>query len=130
MSTRLRTLIIEDNELVRRGLQGVVESTRGLQLVGMAADVPEALQALHDQEPSVAILDLQLPSGSGLDILHYIRKSNPSCRVIIFSGTMTEWEAEACRFAGAEHCFNKVLDFDRLRATLRDWGQRTGKGQD
>jgi DNA-binding NarL/FixJ family response regulator len=128
-TTALKTLIVEDNNLVRQGLKHVVESTRGLRLACEAADVPEALLALREQEPSVAILDLKLPSGSGLEILHYIRKSNPACRVIIFSGTMTDWEAEACRFAGAEHCFNKVLDFDRLRKTLRDWGDQTRTAQ-
>jgi len=129
-ATLLNTLIVEDNDLVRRGLRHVVECTQGLRLVGEATDVPEALLALRDREPSVAILDLQLPSGSGLEILHAIRGSFPTCRVIIYSGTMTEWEAATCRFAGADHCYNKVLDFDRLRETLREWGHQAGAVQD
>jgi DNA-binding NarL/FixJ family response regulator len=120
---RLRTLIVDDNELVRRRLAYVVASIPGLQLVAEAADIPEALAALRAHELSVAILDLDLPGGSGLDILRHIRQSHPSCRVIMFSGMMTDWEAAACRHAGAEHCFNKVLEFDRLHTTLREWGQ-------
>jgi DNA-binding NarL/FixJ family response regulator len=122
----LKTLIVDDNDLVRNGLRLLVESTAGLELVSEASDVPEALAALREHKPDVAILDLQLPSGTGLDILRCVRQLHPRCRVIMFSASMTEWEAWECRSAGAEQCFNKVLEFERLRETLCDWGSRTG----
>lgn len=123
-SPSIKTLIVEDNDLVREALRRLVESTEGLCVTGETGDVPAALIAFQTHQPDIAILDLALPSGSGLDILRYIRRTNRVCRIIMFSGTMTEWEAEACRSEGADHCFNKLFDLDRLRQTLRELGRQ------
>ncbi len=64
-----RLLIVDDHAVVRRGLRSVLESCQDFEVVGEAADGDEALRLATKLRPDIVLLDLNLPGGSGLDVI-------------------------------------------------------------
>ena len=84
--------------------------------VSEAATVAEAIDALGGR-PVWILLDLMLPDGSGVEVIHTIRARELSSRVCVVTGSGPEMVAEAER-AGAEHTFLKPLDVGALMTVL------------
>ncbi len=78
-----RILIVEDHELVRAGLIGLVGKQPDLEICGEATDVKEAREMVKAIVPDLAIVDLRLPDGSGLDLVNWIIAVQPSTKVIV-----------------------------------------------
>lgn len=112
---------LEDTELLLRGICLLVESVDGLHWMHGSRDLPEALDYLHNYRPDIAVLDLELPGGSGIEALKLLRREHPNCRTIIFSGSVNAEVKERCLSAGASECFHKLTDIDKLLTTLRCW---------
>jgi DNA-binding NtrC family response regulator len=81
---------------------------------------PAALAALPDLKPDVALVDLQMPELSGIDVLKAMRAAQPDCQVILMTGNATVETAIEAVKAGALDYLTKPLDFDRLRKLLVD----------
>ncbi len=79
---------------------------------------PEALAALPDLRPDVALVDLRMPELSGISVLRAIRVALPNCQVILMTGNATIDTAIEAVKAGAIDYLKKPLDFDRLRDLL------------
>jgi DNA-binding NtrC family response regulator len=79
---------------------------------------PDALEALATLKPDVALVDLQMPELSGIDVLKAVRAAEPQCQVILMTGNATVETAIEAVKAGALDYLAKPLDFDRLRALL------------
>jgi DNA-binding NtrC family response regulator len=79
---------------------------------------PDALAALSNLKPYVALVDLQMPELSGIDVLKAVRAAEPECQVILMTGNATVETAIEAVKAGALDYLTKPLDFDRLRALL------------
>lgn len=71
--------IVEDDPRVRRDLVHGVRAASDLVLVGEAADLPEARRLLKACSPDVLLVDLDLPSGSGIELIHWTASTLPSC---------------------------------------------------
>ncbi|MBF4160560.1 response regulator transcription factor [Nocardioides acrostichi] len=69
----LRVVLIDDHELVRAGLAGVMDLQHDLTVVGTAGSVSEGLRMIQDSSPDVVVTDLQLPDGTGLDVVRAVR---------------------------------------------------------
>ena len=116
----LKTLIVDDADLVRFHLRLLLEPLPGLLIAGEATDVPDAIRAFQETQPDLVVLDLHMPSGSGLEVLQYLRASGSQCTVIILSGAMSPTLDELCRKAGADHCLHKATDFERVRDIVNE----------
>ncbi|MCW2811918.1 MAG: DNA-binding response regulator [Friedmanniella sp.] len=84
MST-IRVFLLDDHELVRRGLTDLLGSTDDLEVVGEAGTAAEALRRIPAAHPDVALLDARLPDGSGIDVCREIRSSHPEVRCLILT---------------------------------------------
>ena len=80
----LRVFLIDDHEIVRRGVRELIDSEDGLVVVGEAGSVEEALHRIPALSPDVAILDVRLPDGSGVDLCRQVRSFNdpPACLML------------------------------------------------
>lgn len=78
-------VLADDHPLVRRGVRAVFETQKDFSVVGMAGDGLETLGLVERLRPDVLILDLMLPSLSGLEILRILRERLPRVRVVILS---------------------------------------------
>jgi len=82
---RKRIFIVDDHTLVREWLATLIGQEAGLEVCGQADAAPPALAGMNAAPPDVAIVDLSLKSGSGLDLIKDLRTSCPSTQVIVLS---------------------------------------------
>ena len=75
VSQPIRVFLLDDHEIVRRGLVELMHTTDDLLVVGEAGTAAEALHRIPAAQPDVAILDARLPDGSGIDVCREIRSS-------------------------------------------------------
>jgi DNA-binding NarL/FixJ family response regulator len=78
-----RVVIADDHELARAGLRSMLESDRGLVLVGEASNGVEAVALCKEQRPELALLDVRMPEMDGLAATRMIRRVSPETRVLI-----------------------------------------------
>ncbi|MFC5281100.1 response regulator [Arcanobacterium canis] len=78
-------MIIDDHEVVRRGIAEVVERADGLTVVAEAGTVAEAVRRADLMHPQVALVDLRLPDGTGIDILHKFAEVAPDVAPIVLT---------------------------------------------
>jgi DNA-binding NarL/FixJ family response regulator len=73
----IRAFLLDDHEIVRRGVRDLLESSGDIEVVGEAATAQQALDRVGPCAPEVAVLDVQLPDGSGIEVCRELRSSNP-----------------------------------------------------
>jgi two-component system, NarL family, response regulator DevR len=98
---KIRVFILDDHELVRRGLTDLLGSTSDIEVVGEAATAGEALRRIPAARPDVALLDARLPDGSGIEVCREIRSSHPEVRCVILTSFDDEEALFAAVMAGA-----------------------------
>jgi DNA-binding NtrC family response regulator len=112
-----RVLIIDDDRATSAGMADVVEEW------GYEPEVADTVKAgwaaVSKLVPDVAIVDLKLPDGSGLDLLHRIKETYPDISVIILTGHATVDSAVKALKVGAEDYVTKPVDLPRLQVILK-----------
>ena len=84
-SKKLRILVADDHELVRRGVKTLVRAQRGWQLVGEAVNGRDAVEKARELKPDVVILDITMPELDGLEATRQIRDAEPDAKVLILT---------------------------------------------
>lgn len=97
----IRVFLLDDHELVRRGLTDLLESTTDLLVVGEAATAAEALRRIPAAAPHVALLDARLPDGSGIDVCRELRSAHPEVSCVILTSYDDDETLFAAVMAGA-----------------------------
>jgi DNA-binding NarL/FixJ family response regulator len=97
----IRILLVDDHELIRDGLAGVLELEDDMTVVAQAESVATALAAYSEHAPDVVIADLQLQDGTGLDIVRGVRRSNDSTGVVVLTMHSGDEQIFAAMEAGA-----------------------------
>ena len=81
----VRILIVDDHDLMRRGIKALLQSHAGWEVVGEAHTGREAVAKAEELKPDVAILDISMPDLNGIEAARRIRKSAPNTEVLILS---------------------------------------------
>jgi two-component system response regulator DevR len=123
----MRVFIADDSTIVVERLADLLKDLPGVQLVGRAGDVPEAIRCLRQLKPDAAILDLQMPGGSGLDVLRAIRPNQPNLFVLICTNFPSSQNREECLTAGANYFLDKSAEFEKIPAILREFTRSVAK---
>jgi two-component system response regulator DevR len=97
-----RVFLLDDHELVRRGIADVIERADDLTVVGEAGTVRDAVARVDALRPDVAVLDVRLPDGSGVDACRAIRSGHPDLPCIMLTAFDDETALEAAVLAGAQ----------------------------
>jgi len=109
-------LVVEDDEAFRSLLVTAFEA-RGFEAQA-AADVASAIAAARQDSPEMAVVDLRLPDGSGLDVVRALKKLDPATAIVVLTGYGSIATAlEAVRL-GAVHYLTKPTDADRILAAF------------
>ena len=91
----VRVFLLDDHEVVRRGLKDLFDSEEGFEVVGESGSAKDAEARIPALRPDVAVLDGRLPDGSGVDVCRSIRSVDPSIRAII----LTSYDDDEALFA-------------------------------
>lgn len=81
----IRVFLLDDHEIVRRGISDLLQSEPGIVVVGEAGTVAEALRRIPASKPHVAVLDTRLPDGSGIDVCREVRSATPEIRCLMLT---------------------------------------------
>jgi DNA-binding NarL/FixJ family response regulator len=106
-SKKLRILLADDHELVRRGIRGLLRVRCGWRVVAEAANGQEAVEKTNELKPDVAIMDVSMPRLDGLQATQRIREVSPNTEVVVL--TMHE----------SEQMVRRVLDAGALGYVLK-----------
>ncbi|MCE9562632.1 MAG: response regulator transcription factor [Planctomycetes bacterium] len=119
ISARIRVLVIDDHPVVRDGLSALLGTEPDLEVCGEAEDVAGALAQLKSARPDVAIVDVTLKNGNGIDLVKRIRAHNPTVRVLVWSMYPEELYAERALRAGAQGYVHKGRSTQEILVALR-----------
>ncbi len=119
LSRTIRVFLLDDHEIVRRGLVDLLSSTADIVVVGEAATAGEALRRIPAARPDVAVLDARLPDGSGIDVCRDIRSAHPEVRCVILTSYDDDEALFAAVMAGASGYLLKQIAGNRLLDAVR-----------
>jgi len=107
-------LLVDDHELIRQGLVRAFERTEGLEVVAQAATVSEALAAYAAHRPDAVVTDLQLPDGTGLDIVRAVRQDSDAVGLVLLTMHTADAQVFAAMEAGASAFLGKETRGDQV----------------
>ncbi|MHB8460813.1 MAG: response regulator [Candidatus Limnocylindrales bacterium] len=122
-AAQLRLLVVDDHEVVRRGLVALLDRREGFEVVAEAGTVAEALAMAHRYQPDIVIMDVRLPDGSGVEACREIRAELPSTRVVILTSYPDEEAVLSAIVAGASGYLLKQVRARDLVAALEAVGR-------
>jgi len=112
-------MIVDDHEVVRRGIAEVVDTADGMRVVAEAGSVAEALQRAALIRPRIVLVDLQLPDGTGIDVVVGLRELLPRTRSIVLTSFDDEDALDAALHAGAAAFLLKSIRGADIVDTIR-----------
>src|SRR4026207_1008048 len=83
--TRTKVLLVDDHDLIRKGLRHAFERDRNFEVVGEAGTAADAVRQAGALQPDVVIMDLRLPDGSGLEATRALRKSSATMGIVVLT---------------------------------------------
>ena len=98
---RIRVFLLDDHEIVRRGLRELLEDEPDMDVVGESGSAQEAARRIPALRPDVAVLDGRLPDGSGIDVCRDVRSRDPSIQVLVLTSYDDDEAVFAAIMAGA-----------------------------
>jgi DNA-binding NarL/FixJ family response regulator len=110
---------VDDHPIVRRGLAELIGQSAGLTVCGEAADIPEAMEQIRSKRPDLAVVDISLKSGSGIELIKQINHHDPRIRVLVSSVYDESLYAERALRAGAMGYINKEEALDHIIGAIR-----------
>ncbi len=118
----VRVFLLDDHEVVRRGLAEIIGGEEGFEVVGQAASSHDALAQVADSKPDVAVLDVRLPDGDGVEVCREIRSMLPDCRCLILTAFGDDSALFAAIIAGASGFLLKTAPADEMIDAIRTVG--------
>jgi two-component system, NarL family, response regulator DevR len=115
----LRVFLLDDHDIVRKGVRALLESEGDIEVVGEASTVADATRLIPELLPDVAVLDAQLPDGSGIDLCADLRTIAPTVRSLILTMYDDEAAIVAAIRAGASGYVLKEVEGTSLLSSVR-----------
>lgn len=110
----LKIFICEDSEGIRDSLKKLLAPVKSIQIIGVADRVESAANFLSKNKPDISIVDLNLPDGSGYDILDLIKNSPDPHTVIILTNHSADFYRKKAIEKGADYFFDKSTEFEKI----------------
>ena len=119
MKKKVTVLIADDQTLFREGIKDLLENEKSIQVIGEAADGPEAIRMAKKLKPDVILMDIKLPQMDGVSATRMIRKEVPQTNVLILSSFEDEAHVMEAIQAGANGYLSKMLPASELVNALK-----------
>lgn len=114
-----KIVIVDDHPSTRFGLATRIELEPDLQICGEASDVEEALELIRRVRPDLAVIDVSLQTGSGIDLIKQVKQRHPGIKMLVWSMYEEALYAERALSAGAMGYINKQQAIDTIVEAIR-----------
>ena len=118
--TKIRVLLADDHVIVREGIHRLLESSKDIEVVAEAGDGEEAQALIQQHMPDVAVLDIQMPKASGIEVTRWLRARFPQVGVLILTAYNDDPYVMAVLQAGANGYVLKTASSDDLVEAVHD----------
>jgi DNA-binding NarL/FixJ family response regulator len=118
--TKIRTILADDHHIVRAGIRELLECAKDIQVIAEAGDGEEAQSLIEKHKPDVAVLDIQMPKASGIEVTRWVRAHLPEVGVLILTAYDDDPYVMAVLQAGANGYVLKTAKTDDLIQAVRD----------
>ena len=115
----ITVLLVDDHELIREGLRRALEREPDVEVVAEAASVAEGIAMGRKNDPTVAIVDLRLPDGNGLEIVRALRAQSPDMGIVVLTMYAGDNQLFDALDAGASAFIPKSAPAEEIVATAR-----------
>jgi DNA-binding NarL/FixJ family response regulator len=115
----ITVFLVDDHEIVRRGVADLINAETDLEVVGEASTVRQALGRVAATRPAVAVLDVRLPDGSGIDLCRDIRSAHPEVACLMLTAYDDDEASYAAVLAGAAGYVLKDIRGQGLLQSIR-----------
>src|SRR5215217_5703296 len=119
VSPPVRVFLVDDHEVVRRGVAEVLEDDPGITVAGEAGSVAEALVRVPAVRPDVVLIDMRLPDGDGAELCRGLRDSVPGLRCLVLTSYAEQEALDAAVGAGASGFLLKQVRGPALVTAVR-----------
>ena len=122
----IKTILIDDHELVRTGIRQMLEDTKTIQIVGEASTGMDGINLIRNLHPHVAVLDFRLPDITGLEVTTKMLRLAPNLKILIVTSAINDLVPFRLLEAGAQGFLTKDATKDELIHTIKaiNSGQR------
>jgi DNA-binding NarL/FixJ family response regulator len=115
----IRTMIVDDHALFRRGLEMVLAGEQDIELVGQASDGAEAVEKAAESVPDVVLMDIRMPRSSGIEACRAMKDAAPSAKIVILTISDEEEDLFEAIRAGASGYLLKDIPLDEVADAVR-----------
>ncbi|UAJ77820.1 response regulator transcription factor [Leifsonia sp. ZF2019] len=115
----IRVFLADDHEIVRRGVAALVDGQDDMEVVGEAATAAQAQARIIAVLPDVAVLDVRLPDGSGIDVCRAVKQAQPGIRCLMLTAYDDEDAIRSAVIAGADGYVVKDIRAGKLLDDIR-----------
>ena len=115
----MRVLIADDSEVIVQRLMAMLADVRGVEVVDHVGTVEETREAVRRLRPDAVILDMQMPGGSGIDVLESMKKDRLISTVIVLTNHPHALYRKRCLQVGAKFFLDKSNEFEKVGEVLQ-----------
>ena len=112
--------IVDDSKVVRERLVNMLSEIDGVEVCGQAQNAAEAIAGIRSLKPRVVILDIQMPGGSGIEVLRTIKQDIRPPVVMMLTNHSYQQYRDKCMELGADYFFDKTHDFENITEIFKD----------
>lgn len=115
----MKLLIVDDSELIRTRLLGLVCGIEGIDTIRTAGTLAQAMQGMQLEPPTLVTLDLHLPDCNAMRRVRSMKQLSPSTRIAVLSNDVNALVREKCLRDGASWFFDKSTEFEKVLDLVR-----------
>ena len=115
----LRVLVVDDHDIVRKGLMMLISRQAGLEVVGEAGTAAEALDRANELSPDVVVMDIRLPDGSGVEACRDILAQHSNAKVLMLTSYSDKEAVIGSIMAGASGYLLKEIRSQEIVEAIR-----------
>jgi DNA-binding NarL/FixJ family response regulator len=117
---KVKVILADDHNIVRAGIRQLLESSKDIQVIAEAGDGEEAQALIQQYQPDVAVLDIQMPKASGIEVTRWVRLHFPKVGILILTAYDDEPYVMAVLQAGANGYVLKTAKTEELIQAVHD----------
>ena len=114
----MKVYVVEDSPFIQERLVAMLRDIPGVDVVGVADSSTEALTGIVHHQPDVAVVDLRLRTGNGIEVMKGIRQRSAGTTVMVLTNYANCIVRRRCEEVGAHYFFDKTTEFEQLGSEI------------